>query len=232
MKNPMSKFKLTRPLPLLASVGFLAAAFAFPLSGCGGSTNNSGLGFSGGTATNAQVQRGRYLVTTMDCSGCHSGSINNPGSATWLSGYTGAAMGSGPGAFQLGPFWVYAANLTPSASGLAGFTDLQVFNALKHGLDPADTPSTVITGDTPGSGNFPASPVYLAPIMPWASFRHIADEDLWAIVAYIKHGIKPVSNTVVAGTSPGDHWASSVTDDQVGPKTLPSYPAAGESFNP
>ena len=218
--------------PILASTLVLSVAIMLPLHGCGGSTSNSGLGFSGGSATSAQVQRGRYLVTTMDCAGCHSGSINDPNSSTWLQGYSGPAAGSGPGAFQLGPFWVYAANLTPDTTGLKSFTDQQVFNALKHGLDPADTPSAVITGDTPGSGNFPATPIYLPPIMPWSSFRHIADEDVWAIVAYLKHGIKAVNNPVVASSGPPDNWASSVTDAAIGPKTLPAYPAGGEVFAP
>jgi len=43
------------------------------------------------------------------------------------------------------------------------------YNALKFGLDPGATPDAVITSTTPGTGNFPATPHYLAPPMPWFS---------------------------------------------------------------
>jgi len=156
--------------------------------------------------------------------------VDDPSSATWLAGYTGAP--GDPGSFQLGPFTANAANLTPDATGLGNFTPLQIYNALKHGLDPEDTPSVVITGETPGVGNFPATPHYLAPVMPWSNWRHMKDDELWAIVAYLKHGIKPVNNAVPAGTAPPDFWASASQNGANGPVDLPSYPAAGEVFNP
>ena len=37
--------------------------------------------------------------------------------------------------------------------------------------------------------------------MPWPAFRHKPDDELWAIIAYVKHGIKPVNNAVPAGIS-------------------------------
>ena len=164
------------------------------------------------------------------CSDCHSGGLDNPNSTTWLAGYTGPATTAGPGAFQLGPFWAYAANITPDvATGLGGVTDRQEYNALKFGLDPMVTPDVVITSTVPGQGNFPAIPHYLI-VMPWPAFRNMPDDDLWALVAYVKHGIKAVSNTVVAGTEPPDFWASSLTPDKIGPNPEPSFPAAGEQF--
>ena len=89
-----------------------------------------------------------------------------------------------------------------------------------------------ITSTTPGQGNFPATPHYLAPPMPWPSFRHLSDSDLWAIVAYIEHGIKPVANTVPDSQGPPDFWASSYTDAAVGPANLPAYPVGNEQFSP
>src|SRR4029453_9009567 len=106
--------------------------------------------------------------------------------------------------------------------------DRQVYNALKFGLDPEDTPDVTITSTTPGQGNFPTQPHYLAPPMPWPTFRHMSDDDLWAIVAYIKHGIKGVTNTVPNSQGPPDFWASSYTDAAVGPANLPAYPAGNE----
>jgi len=229
MINTKSKTRHFALASLVVGVGAFSVAFVAP--GCGGSgSSNHGLGFGGGTATRAQVLRGRALVTTHACADCHAQGLDDPSSATWLAGYTGAP--NDPGSFQLGPFTANAANLTPDATGMAGFTPLQVYNALKHGLDPEDTPSVVITGETPGVGNFPATPHYLAPIMPWSNWRHMSDDDLWAMVAYLKHGIKPVNNAVPDGTAPGDFWASASTNGANGPVTLPAYPATGEVFNP
>ncbi|MCW3059264.1 MAG: hypothetical protein JWQ02_1085 [Capsulimonas sp.] len=210
----------------VTAIGVIAVA------GCGGSDDSSpgDSGLPSSTASLAQVQHGRALVTTMGCTDCHSHGVNNPGAANWLSGYT--AGGQDPGTFAIGPFTTYAANLTPSATGLGPVTDRQVFNALKHGLDPAESPNAVITGDTPGQGGFPAAPHFLAPPMPWIATRHLSDSDIWDIVAYLKHGIKGVANTVPASQGPPDFWASSYTPDKVGPVTLPSYPATGEQFAP
>src|SRR5436853_8699 len=80
-----------------------------------------------------------------------------------------------------------------------------VINAVPSGLDPADPPDVMTTATTPGQGNFPAPPQYLAPPMPWPSFRHMADGELWDIVAYLQHGIKSVHNTVKSSKGPKDH---------------------------
>ena len=210
----------------------VTAVGAIVIAGCGGSDNSGGgsSGLPSSSATQDQVQHGRALVTTMGCIDCHSHGVNNPNAANWLSGYT--AGGRDPGTFQIGPFTTYAANLTPSATGIGPLTDKQIYNALKHGLDPATAPDAVITGDTPGQGGFPAAPHYLAPPMPWTSTRHLADSDIWSIVAYLKHGVKPVANTVPNSQGPPDFWASSYTPDKVGPVDLSPYPAVGEQFTP
>src|SRR5207253_11101372 len=61
------------------------------------------------------------------------------------------------------------------------------------GLRPEETPDVEITSTVPGQGNFPLHPHYLAIPMPWPSWRHMPDQDLWAIAAYLKNGLKPVS---------------------------------------
>jgi hypothetical protein len=138
------------------------------------------------------------------------------------------------GTFDFGAVKTYAANLTPDPThGLGAFTDRQIYNALKYGLDPADTPDVVITSTTPGVGNFPATPHYLAAPMPWTATRHMTDDDLWAIVAYLKHGIKADTNSVPAsGDLTHDHWASFYNPANVGPYPLPAYPATSEQFAP
>jgi hypothetical protein len=68
--------------------------------------------------------------------------------------------------------------------------------------------------------------------MPWPFWRYMTDADLWAVVAYIKHGIKPVSNKVPDSQAPPDHWASAYTPDKIGPYPLPAYPSSNEEFKP
>ena len=68
--------------------------------------------------------------------------------------------------------------------------------------------------------------------MPWPSFRHMSDAERWDIVAYLKHGLKPIRNKVTAIKTPKDHWASSYTVDKIGPDPLPVYPDKSEEFKP
>ena len=120
-------------------------------------------------------------------------------------------------------------NLTPdNATGLGRFTERQIFNSLRHGLRPGETPDVEITGTTPGQGNFPENPKYLAPPMPWISWRHLTDEDLWAIAAYLKRGVKPVENRVADSEGPPDFWASNYTVEKIGPYPVPPFPTANE----
>jgi hypothetical protein len=187
-------------------------------------------GLPNGPATSDQVLRGRYLVTGGHCAGCHSHGVNDPNDPQWLAGFR---AGTADRPNQIGPFMTYPANLTPDqTTGIGMDTDRQIFNALRYGLDPENTPDVVITSNVPGQGNFPATPFYLAPPMPWPGFRHYSDADLWGIVAYLKHGIKPVTNAVPANQGPPDHWASSYTPDKIGPYPLPAYPAGNETFHP
>src|SRR5919199_1199301 len=59
--------------------------------------------------TQEQVMRGRLLVVSHDCGGCHSGGNgSNPSGARWLSGIKEEIE-----AFQIGPFKTRPRNLTP-----------------------------------------------------------------------------------------------------------------------
>lgn len=214
------------PFYMALSAGAVLAA-AFGCSSSGGEVANPVP--LNPKATLAQVQQGRALVIGMGCADCHNGGKHDPSDPNWLSGYHAGTPGQ---PFQIGPFKTYPANLTPHATGLKDHSDRQIFNALRYGLDPEVTPSVIITSTTPGAGNFPAAPQYLAPPMPWTAYRHLSDDQLWAIVAYIKHGIKPVDNTVPSSEAPPDFWASSYADAIVGPKDAPAYPAGNEEFTP
>jgi hypothetical protein len=119
--------------------------------------------------------------------------------------------------------------LTPdNLTGIGRFSERQIFNALRYGLRPGETPDVDITSSTPGQGNFPAHPKYLALPMPWPAFRHMPDEDLRAIAAYLKHGVKPVTNRVQDSEGPPDFWASEYTVEKIGPYPALPFPAAQE----
>jgi len=225
-----------RKAPLAVGAGTAALFALVGLAGCGGggssSSDSGSAGLPTAKASMDQVARGRALVTTFGCVDCHAQGLNDPNSPTWMAGYSTAQGGHGPGVFQIGPFATYAANLTPDVTGLGQYTDRQVYNALRYGLDPGATADAVVSSATPGQGNFPATPHYLAPPMPWTATRHLADSDLWALVAYLKHGIKPVANTPPDSQGPPDFWASSYTPDKAGPDQIASYPASSEQFTP
>ena len=187
------------------------------------------------SARQEQVLRGRVLTTTHACAGCHGGGAN-PAAKGYLAG------GGGPGEeFLIGPcatrpgatpcFRTWARNLTPdNATGLGRFTERQLFNALRYGLRPGETPDVEITSTTPGQGNFPTSPKYLAPPMPWPAWRHMTDQELRDIVAYLKDGVRPVRNRVPDSEGPPDFWASAYTVEKIGPYPLPPFPASNEKL--
>src|SRR5512147_2634106 len=108
----------------------------------------------GSAAADPQVLRGRYLVISHDCGGCHGGD-DNPSSQYWLAGEV-----SPDAEFKIGPctegqpcFHTHPRNLTPdNETGLGRFTERQIFNALRYGLRPEETPDVEITSTTPGAG--------------------------------------------------------------------------------
>jgi mono/diheme cytochrome c family protein len=175
-------------------------------------------------ASSPQIMRGRQLVIEKACSGCHGGGPD-PASEVYLAGVKDPAKDE----FQIGPFRTRPRNLTPdNTTGLGRFTERQIFNALRYGLRPGETPDVEITSTTPGQGNFPARPKYLAPPMPWPSWRHMSDDDLKAIAAYLKQAVKPVSNRVADSEGPPDFWASGYTVEKIGPYPAPPFPTAQE----
>ena len=179
-----------------------------------------------------EIQLGRALVLNHDCAGCHGGI--SPDSKDWLAGMTRPDQEFLVGACALKldaqPCWrTRPRNLTPdNATGLGRFTERQIFNALRYGLRPEETPDINITSGTPGVGNFPRHPRYLAPPMPWPGWRYMSDRELLAIAAYLKRAVKPVSNKVQESEGPPDFWASVYTLDKIGPYPPPPFPAGNE----
>ncbi|HYJ78123.1 MAG TPA: c-type cytochrome [Longimicrobiaceae bacterium] len=178
-------------------------------------------------ALQQQVARGRELVLGHACGDCHGG-FGNPAAAGFLTGMTSPIQ-----EFQIGPFKTRPRNLTPdNTTGLGRFSERQIFNAIRYGLRPGETPDVEITSSTPGQGNFPANPKYLAPPMPWPSFRHMSDQEIRDMAAYLKHGLKPVSNRVADSEGPPDFWASEYTPEKIGTFPAAAFPTANEELRP
>lgn len=113
-------------------------------------------------AAQSLEERGAYLATIMDCTGCHTGGAlaGQPDPALYLAGSDiGFAL---PG---LGVF--YPPNLTPDAeTGLGRWSAEQIVHAVR-------------TGERPDGR-------ILAPIMPYHSYAKLTDADAAALVAYLK----------------------------------------------
>lgn len=151
------------------------------------------------------IQRGRYIVTASgNCAGCHSPN-KTPNDPEWLAGYLPGTPGQ---PFQIGEFQIYPSNITPDReTGIGSWTPQEVFNSLRHGRDK--------------DGNI------LCPAMPWVYYRDQSDRDNWAIVAYLKEGIKPIRNQVPENTAPeGTRPDCAPLFQNLQP--LPDYPAANE----
>ena len=204
---------------------WMSMLLLLPIAGCAGQAGTSTSSVDAAAAgTAGQVGQGRLLVISHACGDCHGGG-SNPAAPNWLAGVTDSLQ-----IFTIGPFKTRPRNLTPdNTTGIGRFSERQIFNALRYGLRPGETPDVEITSTTPGQGNFPATPKYLAVPMPWPSWRHMPDADLWAIAAYLKRGVKPVSNRVADSDGPPDFWASEYTVAKIGPYPAVPFPTANET---
>ena len=203
---------------------WMSVLVLLPLAGCASQSGTAAAGAEPATAGSAaQVERGRQLVIEHACGDCHGGG-SNPGAPNWLAGVTDSLQ-----IFQIGPFKTRPRNLTPdNTTGIGRFSERQIFNALRYGLRPGETADVEITSTTPGQGNFPATPKYLAIPMPWPAFRHMTDADIRAVATYLKHGVKPVSNRVADSEGPPDFWAGEYTVAKIGPYPVAPFPTANE----
>jgi hypothetical protein len=211
--------KSSRYLSSFLPILFFAACTAQPSS----SFTSAGT-VQTGLARQDQILLGRHMVVSHACGECHGGG-DNPAAAGWLDGLRDTITQQ----FRIGPFVTRAKNLTPdNATGTGRFSERQIFNALRHGLRPEETPDVEITSTVPGQGNFPLHPHYLAPPMPWMSWRNMSDQELYAIAAYLKDGLKPVNHKVQDSDGPPDFWASGYTVQAIGPYPVVPYPTANE----
>ncbi|HUQ47148.1 MAG TPA: hypothetical protein VM053_02765 [Gemmatimonadaceae bacterium] len=220
-RSANTSHRRTSPQILIASLLVAAVACTSP------STTASTGTMLTGDARKAQILEGRYLVISHDCGGCHGGG-SDPRSPAWLSGVRDPAIQE----FKIGPFTTRPKNLTPdNETGTGRFSERQIFNALRYGLRPEETPDVEITSTVPGQGNFPLHPHFLAIPMPWPAWRHMPDRELWAIAAYLKGGLKPVRNVVKDSEGPPDFWAGYYVNDTIGTLPAAPFPTAQEKGN-
>lgn len=225
---------VSRTAGLLVPIAFVAGC----QPAASGDANMSGSGGPMLATAMDTIQYGRKMVITHVCGDCHGGG-DNPGAPNWLSGFRANTDDTLFTLFKIptpgGVFWTRPRNLTPdNETGLGRFSERQIFNALRFGLRPGETPDVEITSTTPGQGNFPAAPKYLAPPMPWPVWRHLDDVQLWSIAAYLKRGLKPQVNKVQDSDGPPDFWAGLYNEVlMVGATaTTPVFPTDREAAPP
>ena len=124
-------------------------------------------------ATAARLERGAYLFhNLLDCGGCHSERDMTKFGAPFVAGGTGKGQIFPP---ELGlPGKVVPSNITPDMeTGIGSWTDGEKIRAIREGVSKDGRA--------------------LFPMMPYASFRHLPDEDLYSLLAYLD-SLPPVKN--------------------------------------
>jgi mono/diheme cytochrome c family protein len=132
--------------------------------------------FVGAHADDAQVARGQYLVSIAGCSDCHTpgGMLGSPDMKRYLGGSDVGFSIPGQGVFV-------GSNLTPDAeTGLGKWTADEIATAIRKGKRPDG-------GELSG-------------VMPSASFAHLTDADVAAVVAFLQ-SLPPVHNKIVPYSS-------------------------------
>jgi mono/diheme cytochrome c family protein len=130
-----------------------------------------GLSLGIAQAASRQVDRGKYLVSIIPCTDCHTPGtfLGHPDMSRYLGGSDVGFEVPGLGVF-------YGSNLTPdNDTGLGKWSIGQIAAAIRAGKTP--------DGRT------------LAPPMPVDSFKHLTKSDALAIAAYLKT-LKPVKHQV------------------------------------
>lgn len=118
------------------------------------------VGVSADAVADQSVERGRYLVETIaGCGNCHTPiGPNGPDMSRYLAGGT---------VFDEGVFRAVSANITPDPeTGIGAWSAAEIARAIREGVRPDGS--------------------LIGPPMPYPLYHGIADDDLAAIVAYLR----------------------------------------------
>lgn len=125
------------------------------------------------TPTAEMIERGKYLAYGFaSCMDCHSTRDYNKFSGPLVEG----TEGKGGEDFGGEAGFIPARNITPDKeTGIGSWTDGEIFRAITMGVDKDGEP--------------------LGPMMPYMYYRNIDENDVIAIIAYIKT-LKPIKNEI------------------------------------
>jgi mono/diheme cytochrome c family protein len=160
------------------------------------------IGVSSAHAAETELERGKYLVSIISCTDCHTPGtfLGKPDMTRFLGGSDVGFEVPGLGVF-------YGPNLTPDGeTGLGKWTKEQIATAITTGKRP--------------DGRI------LAPPMPVASFKHLSRTDALAIAAYLK-SLPIIKNKVPGPFGPAERPASFVYQVLPPDKYVPSQPGPG-----
>jgi mono/diheme cytochrome c family protein len=149
-----------------------------------------------------QVQRGKYLVSVIPCTDCHTPGtfLGKPDMKRYLGGSDVGFEVPGLGIF-------YGANLTPDdETGIGKWTKEQIATAITTGKRP--------------DGRI------LAPPMPVESLKHLTHADALAIAAYLKT-LPAVKNKVSGPFGPSEKPTSFVYQVVPADKYVPTPSPSG-----
>lgn len=176
------------------------------MAGACGDDGQSPADAPGADAANAAVERGRYLVNTVGgCTFCHTPLLpDGTRDMTRLLAGVDCAFDLDPSDDQAG--CISIRNLTNHPTGLANATDEQIKRAIKDGIR------------TDGK--------YLSPGMPYWIYHNMTDEDVEAVVAYLRT-VPGVDHTVRPNQPPWSDWNNDgPLAEFIDPADIP-MPAAG-----
>ena len=127
--------------------------------------------FAAPVRAETQLERGRYLVETLaGCGNCHT--PRGPNGPLTDKKFAGGEI------IKHEDFTAVVANITPDPeTGIGRWTDREIITAIRDGRRPDGS--------------------LIGPAMPSRSYRHLADEDVEAIVAYLRN-VPPVHNPITA----------------------------------
>ncbi|MFT4817628.1 MAG: hypothetical protein ACI80L_002300 [Pseudohongiellaceae bacterium] len=131
-----------------------------------------------------QLQRGKYMTGLWGCGSCHTDGalVGNVNQSRLLAGSSTGIAYSSPFIDDF-PGIVYPPNLTPDLeTGIASWTIPRLVQMTRVGTSDHSSRSL--------------------PVMPWAAFVNITEEDAFAIASYLK-SLTPVRHQVPSNVSRG-----------------------------